>query len=387
MTVIDIDTHFEPGRAWLDEYPRLAEQLPVYDVAASTVEAMLGDLLHDIPIEDRLPYAELLPPMIAAILGEEKVDGYGFEGSAMHTPADPVARLAWMDRVGIDVTNVLCLEGAGYARRVRDRAVAREAVATCNSWLADQVAGHEARLLPATSLDLTDLDWSLAELARMRARGSRTFLLTPIPAPGIPPMHPYFEPLWSAAEDLGMMPLVHVGGGYNAYDPAWANCDDGMVLRQLGVTSSSQAVQLMVNGLVFGGVFERHPNLTLVLAEFGVHWFAGMVEHMEARGPAVTESAVYMGAFPFELSPAEFVRRNVRVTPLPRLHQSPLRTLELYPECVVFSSDYAHNESNPEPLAHYETLMAGVDDGLKASFLGGNLADCFARMGDPLASV
>ena len=129
------------------------------------------------------------------------------------------------------------------------------------------------------------------------------------------------------------------------------------------------------------------PNLTLVLAEFGVHWFSGTVEHMEARGPALPESGVYMGHYPYDLSPAEFVRRNVRITPLPRDHQSPLSTLERYPECVVFSSDYAHNESNPEPTAHYDRVLEGLDPALVRGFLGENIAECFSRTGDPLTAA
>jgi hypothetical protein len=105
---------------------------------------------------------------------------------------------------------------------------------------------------------------------------------------------------------------------------------------------------------------------------------------MENRGPALAESAVYMGRYPYELTPTEFVRRNVRITPLPRAHQSPMQLLEQLPECVVFSSDYAHNESNPEPVKHYTPLLAGVEEDVRTSFLGGNLAECFARMGDPL---
>jgi predicted TIM-barrel fold metal-dependent hydrolase len=182
-----------------------------------------------------------------------------------------------------------------------------------------------------------------------------------------------------------MVAMVHVGAGGNAYNPAWANCDDGMVLRQMGATQGHQAAMLMINGMVFGGVLDRHPNLTLVSAEFGVHWFAGTVEHMEARGPAVPESAFYMGPYPYELTPAEFVRRNVRITPLPRHHQSPLLTLDRHPECVIFSSDYAHNESNPEPLAHYDALLVDVAPDTRRAFLGENIAECYARMGDPLA--
>src|SRR4029078_5697509 len=130
--------------------------------------------------------------------------------------------------------------------------------------------------------------------------------------------------------------------------------------------------------------FHRHPKLTVVMAELGIHWFSGTVEHMESRGPAIPESAVYMGRYPYELTPAEFVRRNVRITPLPRAHQSPVRLLEDYPECVVFSSDYAHNESNPEPLAHYEGLLSTVQPTIRERFLGGTIVECYARMGDPL---
>ena len=245
-----------------------------------------------------------MPPGIAAILGQVKVDGYGFEGSSMHTPGDAAERLAWMDRVGIDVANTICLEGADYGSRLADRALAQEVISACNSWLAERVEGHQDRLPPLTSIDATDIDWSVQELTRMRARGSRTFLIATVPAPGYPPMHEYYERLWSAAEDLGMIAFVHAGHSPAAFDPVWANYPDGMVLRQLGASQMSQSAILMLNGMVFGGVFDRHPKLTLVFAELGIHWFAGAVHHMENRGPALPESGVYMGHYPYELTPA-----------------------------------------------------------------------------------
>ena len=384
MAVIDIDTHFEPGRQWLADYPKLAERLPEYSVAEATMRAQVGDLLARVPPEDRPPTEALLPPGLAAILGQVKVEGYGFKGSAMHTETDAKARVAWLDQVGIDAANTICLEGAGYSRYVEDRDLAREAVAACNSWLADQVDGYQDRLMPLTGIDPTNIAWSVAELTRMRERGSRCFLIGTLPTPGLPPMHAHYEPLWSAAEDLGMIAFVHAGHSPVSFDPAWANYPDTMVLRQLGSAGTAQSAILMLNGMVFGGVFDRHPKLTLVFAELGIHWFAGAVDHMESRGPAIPESGIYMGRYPYELTPAEFVRRNVRITPLPRAHQSPVRLLDDYPECVVFSSDYAHNESNPEPLVHYDALLSAVRPEVREQFLGGTIMDCYARMGDPL---
>src|SRR5438270_791346 len=49
MPVIDIDTHFEPGRSWLGDHPDLAAQLPEYSVAIATVRAQVGDLLAAVP--------------------------------------------------------------------------------------------------------------------------------------------------------------------------------------------------------------------------------------------------------------------------------------------------------------------------------------------------
>jgi hypothetical protein len=35
-------------------------------------------------------------------------------------------------------------------------------------------------------------------------------------------------------------------------------------------------------------------------------------------------------------------------------------------------------------MAHYTGALAGLDPSTRASFLGGNIGGCFARMGDPL---
>jgi predicted TIM-barrel fold metal-dependent hydrolase len=199
-------------------------------------------------------------------------------------------------------------------------------------------------------------------------------------------MHSHFDRLWSAAVDLGMMPILHVGFNPARFDPGWANVEGDMaLLRQLGVSQGHQSIQIFLNGMIFGGAFERHPDLTVLIAETGIHWFAGTVEHMDQRDARrVPTAELFMGKYRWSLSPAEFVRRNIRITPLPNAHQSPVRLLEEYPECVVFSSDYAHNEGNPQPVAHYDGLLAGVDEQVRTAFMGNNIIECYRRMGDPL---
>jgi uncharacterized protein len=384
--IIDVDAHGEPGPGWLDGSPLLA-RLPEQDRGETLLKFVAGDLLAGVPRAQWPTLEELIPPGIAAIDGRERVEGFAYEGAEQRGVADPLKRIAWMDEIGIDRQNVICLEGLTFTRFLEDRHLAREVIAVCNTWMADRLEGSTDRLMPVTALEFGDLDWAIAELTRMRARGSRAFLISSAPVNGFPPCHSHFDRLWSAAVDLGMIPIIHVGFNPALFDPGWANVEGDMaLLRQLGVSQGHQSIQVFLNAMIFGGAFERHPNLTVLIAETGIHWFAGTVEHMEQRDARRMKTAeLFMGPYRWSLSPTEFVRRNVRITPLPNVHQSPRRLMEQLPECVVFSSDYAHNEGNPQPVTHYDALLADLPDDLRRSFFGESIANCYARMGDPIA--
>jgi hypothetical protein len=38
-------------------------------------------------------------------------------------------------------------------------------------------------------------------------------------------------------------------------------------------------------------------------------------------------------------------------------------------------------------MGHYEKELASLPAEAKAAFFGGNIADCFARMGDPISTA
>ena len=98
-------------------------------------------------------------------------------------------------------------------------------------------------------------------------------------------------------------------------------------------------------------------------------------------------SPLVVGDYRLPLTPAEYVRRNIRVTPLPVAHESPVPVFDYLPEVPVFSSDYPHFEGSGDPVGHYERELASLAGEARSSFLGGNLAACFARMGDPIAAM
>ena len=383
--IIDVDAHGEPPEDVI-EAARLRAGLPKADVGETTMRFVAGDLLATLPREQWPAVEQLLPPGAAAIAGVERVEGFAYEGAEQQGLADPKKRLRWLDEVGIQMQNVIALRGLTAARFVDDRLRARDLITACNTYMGETHAPYAERLWPVTALTFEDLDWVVDELTRMRGLGSRAFLVSAVPTNGIPHFHSEFDRVWAAAVDLGMMPILHVGNNPALFADGWANVEGDMaLLRQLGVSQGHQQIQVMLNGLVFGGVFERHPELTLLIAECGLHWFAGTIEHMEQRDASRHVSPrLFFGDYRWSLSPAEFARRNLRITPIPNDMQDPTRLLAQYPECVVFSSDYAHNEGNPQPVAHYQRLLAEQPPDVTDAFFGRSIAEAYARMGQPV---
>lgn len=389
--ILDIDSHFEPGDDWLDEYPSLKAKLPDVPKTTALVEGVMGDLLRDVPEGERPPMEELIPPGAGFLLGQEQLDESKrraeFEGKNQHEVADAAARVKWLDEQGIDIQNVICLDGFAYtiALEKTDPTLLRETIGACNDWLASTCEEAGGRLLPVATLEYTDLDWAVRELTRMRARGSRIFLIPGYPVNGVPPCNPEWDRLWAAACDLGMTPMLHVGFERSAFDPGWANLgSDAHSLRYFASSFGHAGAQLLLNSFIFNGVFDRHPNLTLLLAELGVGWLPWI--YREVDGRIDPTSQIFLGDYHGALKPSEYIERNVRGTPLSWRRDQPLPQVmrELPDDVIVFSSDFPHFEGYTDPMGVYRSQLGEFTPERLAKFYGGSMAEVYARMGDPI---
>src|SRR4051812_39027209 len=169
-TVIDVDAHFEPAADWLDEFPALKTELPEllpdtdprfrFDSGEMFAYFVSDDLLRNVPREQRMPIERLTTPVMQLLFDPNRPEGVGYPGSNQFKPmSDPVARLAWMDSIGVDVQHVI--SGAGYtlARAIEDPVLGRRALEAVNTWMTDASSDHRERLRPVTSLRFDDLDW------------------------------------------------------------------------------------------------------------------------------------------------------------------------------------------------------------------------------------
>ncbi len=391
--VIDIDSHSEPPPGWLDEFPMLKDALPPR-IPESDPQFWAGDggaeafgwfvavdLQRGLPVDQRISGRDLATPVLEMFYDRNRPEGFIYPGADQHPTLDTTRRLAWLDQQGIDVQLLVSGEAYTMARAIDDPVVAMDACEAANSWMLDNVGVAIDRLKPVVTVRLDDMDRAIRELERCRNRGSRTFLLSGEPVNGIPHFDPHFDRLWSAACDLGIMPMLHVGMGPAYMHPGWGRTSSPALMKRMATSMSWQNAPILLNAMIFGGVFERYPKLTLLIGEYGIEWVPFVVQSMDGRA---APAAPLLGDYELSLTPSEFMRRNVRITPLPSEAQNPVRLLESLPECVVFSTDYPHLESNPEPAAHYASILGNVEPALRDQFMGENIASVFAGLGDPL---
>ena len=383
MTVIDVDTHWEvaefapgehPLEPWVDRFPAGVEAL---------AHGIAGDLLRALPTDRRPDAMTLLPALVK--MAQERGGPV-----ILHPIHDSTAaeRVAWMDRVGIDH----CLVNpGGYWQMLEFLGADRpEGVRRCNDFLGDRLADRADRLHGVATVDFTDLRAAAAELERARARGHRAFFLYTVngrPPGDVPPGHPDWDVVWSAAVDLGMIASIHVGNTAADFtgwaDIGWDQPGGAGVtaLTRLANTQRIHAAQNLLVSLLYGGVFHRHPDLTVVLEEMKVGWLPSFVDAC-TRQSLPTPG---LGDWPFEVSGGDMLRRNVKFTPLPGFGDAEaLDVVALLPEMALFSSDYPHQEGNADPINLYGEPLRQLDPVLRDRFLGGNATEVFARTGDPL---
>jgi predicted TIM-barrel fold metal-dependent hydrolase len=383
--IIDVDSHWEateypagmhPLEPWRDQLPGSLELLRF---------AIAGDLLASLPRSEWPSPAELLP----SIVGRARQRGGPPVLHPLHQ-SSASERVAWMDSVGIDH----CLVNpGGYWQQLEFIGADRpRGAARCNDYLTEQLSAHASRLHAVAVIDFADLDVAVKELERARQRGARAFFLYTLkgrPPGRVSPAHPDWDRVWSAATRLGMIAVIHIGNTAASFD-GWADLgwklpgSAGVAgLVRLANAQRIHAAQNWLACLLHGGVFARHPALTVLLAEMRAGWLPWFVRMLEQQAA----SSLALGDWPWELSAGEMLRRGVRLTPLPGFGDADaLDVLRALPGMCVFSSDFPHQEGNPDPINLYRPGLDALEPALRAAFLGGNMAACYARTGDPLAA-
>ena len=241
-------------------------------------------------------------------------------------------RLLDMDRDGLRASVVYGPLSLGLP--IHDPGLQSACYAAWNDWAVEEFnAADPDRLCALAFLPAHSPTAAAAELERCASIGHRGAIIDVFE---IDAGDPAWDPLWSAAEATGLPISVHIKDGTSS----------GLSYRVGKWQSAAFATVLPLQLdeylaiFLFGGALERHPGLTLVLAESGVGWLPYFLARADMEWRELRDKLDYAPAVP----PSELFRRQVMAT-----FEEDALGVDLIPllgsERCMWASDYPHTDS------------------------------------------
>ncbi len=295
---------------------------------------------------------------------------------------EPGARLADMDDQGISAEVIFHGAMNGYLvpfglgnishDSPRQRELRTVGVHLWNQWLADFCSAAPERLLGVAQVPMWDVEAAMQEVRFAKEHGLRAINF-PAPRPDYPPYNRFevYEPFWSLIDEVDLPLITHSG----AADLSSGDQDRGGLM--LWLSEVMWFSRRAFGQLVFGGVFDRHPRLTLMFAEQRAEWVAEALRQLDGiyYGVPVNAAMPLLGSrveAP-ERSPSEYWRSNcVTAASFMARFEAEGRD-EIGIQTLMWGSDYPHVEGTwPRTELALRNTFAGIPEDDVRVMLGDN---------------
>ncbi len=235
-----------------------------------------------------------------------------------------------------------------------------------NDWQVAKWSDPEPRLKASVQIPIEYTEAAIAEIEK-RA-GDRRFAQVQIPPRGLEPLgRRRYWPILEACAANGFPIALHLGGtsGHPSTGGGWPS------FYHEEHPSYCQSMEVLVTSLVCEGVFERIPNLRVVLVEGGFAWLPALTWRLDKHYKRLREEVPHLKRLP-----SEYIRDHIWVTtqPIeePEHPEDLLSTLEWIGwDRVMFSTDYPHWDQDDPRFAFKVRLP---DDARRMIFRNNALA-------------
>ena len=363
LLAISADSHVtEPDDCYFPNIdPKFRDRAP----RATTTDQMGATMVIDNGVSN-IPYG-----MIAGAGRDPKT-----LGPFTHTPWDelhpggwdPIARLAEQDTDGVTAEVIYPSVGMLLCNHP-DAAYKKACFDAYNRWIAEFNAGAPERLLGVGQTTLRSVEEGISDLQSIADLGLPGVML-----PGMPETEedfddPMWDPLWEAAIDLGLVLSFHIltaGGGLGS------KAFRGPKMNSfIGIIRSNQDV---IGTMIYGGTFERNPDLRVVCVEADAGW----APHWMYRADhAYKRHTAWLDHAPLSRMPSEYFNEHVYLTF--QDDAIAFKTVDLMNhERLMWANDHPHSDAtwpwSQDVLAEH---TAGMSDHVRDRIIKHNVADLY----------
>ena len=180
----------------------------------------------------------------------------------------------------------------------------RACMTAYNRWLQEYCAGAPGRLYGMPQITMASVEEGIEELRRAKDMGFRGVMM-----PGNPKHADYdhvdYDPFYEAAVDLELPLSFHI----------LTSTNDSIGSRRgpriNGFSTIIRGCQDIIGMFIFGGVFQRHPDLKLVCVEADAGWAPHYMYRMDH---AYKHHRYWMKCDEMEQLPSVYFKKNVYMT-------------------------------------------------------------------------
>jgi len=271
----------------------------------------------------------------ADLRGGRQLSLESWDMEAMRDPGyrDPVARLAAMDRDGVDA-EVLYSEVSAFRSFGLVRGDWKPISRAFTDALADFASVDPNRLAVSYQVPIIDVGYAVAEVLRLAGLGARSVHLPNFPSEiGLPDYHDAcYDPLWGVLQETGLSISHHLGNRQWLYD----------IFRrdptpQMAIFTSMPALALseVIAWWILTGTLERFPGLKIVFVEPSLYWIPGFLASLDRKADGRYDLPGV------RMKPSEYFRRNMACTFMDDEVGLALRHL-IGVENILWSTDFPH---------------------------------------------
>lgn len=283
---------------------------------------------------------------------------------------DPVARVTDMDRDGVAAE--LIYPSAGMVIYSHpDTGYQQACFQAYNRWLEGFIAGAPDRLFGIGTTAVRSVDELIRDMRDIHRKGFRGVMM-----PDLPEFadydDPVFNPAWETAIELGLPLCFHIlPMSKHTASPTASGMRGG---RIQGFNAILRGNQDIVAVFVFGGVFERYPQLKIVCVESDAGWIPHYMNRMDHN---YTRYRHVLKGTPLSRLPSDYVMDNVYVT-----FQDDRTAFGVTHLCnpgrFLWANDYPHGDATwPTSMSLLEEQTAGLDDQLVRRIVSDNTRELF----------
>jgi predicted TIM-barrel fold metal-dependent hydrolase len=245
---------------------------------------------------------------------------------------DPELRLRDQERDGVQAEVLYGI--LGTTRRLNDAEAAVELMRIYNEWLADFCDAHPDRYAGLACIPNHPVAAAVEEIRRVMKRGGVLGLEIANQYDLVPLWDPQWASVWEVVNEARLPLHFHTVGGQRVeFDKLPGLL--AKVARAVHLTAFQMHMASVLSSVIFGGVLERYPAMTIVIGESGIGWIPYVLDRMDA------EWEDQFKELSLTMPPSHYWRRQCRAT-----YQTDRIGIKLIddlgPDTIMWGSDFPH---------------------------------------------